>query len=101
MRRPPTSALFPYTALFRSAPPLLAGGRRVHRGRLPAARAPPRPARRARDDVVRAAAAARADEVLELRPPHAARSSEEHTSELQSRHYLVCRLLIEKNTYDG
>src|SRR3712207_8278499 len=90
IRRPPRSTLFPYTTLFRSAapqsrtdPPCTA----AHRGQTPcrgqaaaddpAAPAPPQPpgstpARRGRW------------------------RSEEHTSELQSRQYLVCRLLLEK-----
>src|SRR5947209_13306594 len=71
IRRPPISTLFPYTTLFRS----------------PAARRTLgfeflKPARSGRV-VVEA-------EGLELR------RSEEHTSELQSRQYLVCRLLLEK-----
>src|SRR3712207_7605634 len=68
IRRPPRSTLFPSTTLFRS----LRGERR--------GRAPPAPPR--------ARACAR-------RPRPPARS-EEHTSELQSRQYLVCRLLLEK-----
>src|SRR3712207_9255581 len=88
IRRPPRSTLFPYTTLFRS------GGQRaladVHanvglaqaRGRVPV-------------DVADIVAG-------EVRPDHGqlgARAdlrSEEHTSELQSRQYLVCRLLLEK-----
>src|SRR3712207_7719314 len=80
IRRPPRSTLFPYTTLFRSGIQLRdAGGRR--RGLDPAARPLQRleRARRARRD-------ARARR----------RRSEEHTSELQSRQYLVCRLLLEK-----
>src|SRR6266699_5626750 len=66
IRRPPRSTLFPYTTLFRSAARLRhAGQRRGHPG----------PRRRA------------------LRP--ARERSEEHTSELQSRPHLVCRLLLE------
>src|SRR3712207_8836096 len=78
IRRPPRSTLFPYTTLFRSkrqAPPVrsephlssLAGIKKAH-----------------------------------LQPPQKGnarfnqRRSEEHTSELQSRQYLVCRLLLEK-----
>src|SRR3712207_8729784 len=84
IRRPPRSTLFPYTTLFRSAAdrderqreaPHLA---RVLDGRL---RGDDRPG--AREE--RQAAEGRFD----LR-------SEEHTSELQSRQYLVCRLLLEK-----
>src|SRR3712207_8059744 len=90
IRRPPRSSLFPYTTLFRSqdrrALPVLRDGegvdqrdhvraqvleQRVHRGSE-------------RLGAVRGETA-----VLEQR-------SEEHTSELQSRQYLVCRLLLEK-----
>src|SRR2546425_3719161 len=77
IRRPPRSTLFPYTTLFRST-------QRVEprRGGLPVRggegqdreRQPPQPDRRAR--------------------------SEEHTSELQSLAYLVCRLLLEKKKPD-
>src|SRR5947209_14686276 len=69
IRRPPRSTLFPYTTLFRSLGPRR---RRVNRG----SRSP-------------AGAALRAASGPESR-------SEEHTSELQSRQYLVCRLLLEK-----
>src|SRR2546425_7544500 len=71
IRRPPRSTLFPYTTLFRSLLPLVQ--RRVsarHRALLE---------RRSVDD-----------------PPCRDRRSEEHTSELQSLAYLVCRLLLEK-----
>src|SRR5690349_22348027 len=80
IRRPPRSTLFPYTTLFRSG----VGGR-LHR--LPAEgvgrRAEPdrRSHLRPHDRPARAATAVR---------------SEEHTSELQSRRDLVCRLLLEK-----
>src|SRR5215217_8963460 len=73
IRRPPRSTLFPYTTLFR---PRSAGSRR----RTPGARG----ARRAGGGRVRGAPARRRSR------------SEEHTSELQSRQYLVCRLLLEK-----
>src|SRR3989442_15902987 len=68
IRRPPRSTLFPYTTLFRSVPPV-------------------------------------PDHLLPQRTPHhrgellrrgAGARSEEHTSELQSRPHLVCRLLLEK-----
>src|SRR3712207_8114669 len=83
IRRPPRSTLFPYTTLFRSAVPR-AEGQRV---------------------------AEQVAEHLHQPPLHAAHHeagrrrfqrhrrlprSEEHTSELQSRQYLVCRLLLEK-----
>src|SRR2546428_8461221 len=69
IRRPPRSTLFPYTTLFRSIRglcPLL----------LPVTTWPMPGSRR--------------------RPPHTLSRSEEHTSELQSRSDLVCRLLLEK-----
>src|SRR3712207_7835953 len=84
IRRPPRSTLFPYTTLFRSSlRPLRFGGRALHLGAL-------RADGRHRHGValgphVHARQARRLD-----------RRSEEHTSELQSRQYLVCRLLLEK-----
>src|SRR2546429_3660807 len=74
IRRPPRSTLFPYTTLFRSVLRLL------DRQRV---RARPHPARCA-------------DRFL--RRHRAKKRSEEHTSELQSRLHLVCRLLLEKKT---
>src|SRR5579872_7572345 len=68
IRRPPRSTLFPYTTLFRSAPPGRGRGDLAERQHPAGPRPPlPRPGR-----------------------------SEEHTSELQSRPHLVCRLLLEK-----
>src|SRR5438067_9803382 len=76
IRRPPRSTLFPYTTLFRSANPVGGGpGGRASRG-MPEAQ-------RTRHESGGAAPAGRA-------------RSEEHTSELQSRFDLVCRLLLEK-----
>src|SRR3712207_7404281 len=81
IRRPPRSTLFPYTTLFRSEP---------ERRRSPAA--VDRGGRAGRGSGA-ALAGGRATR-------RQARRSEEHTSELQSRQYLVCRLLLEKkNTY--
>src|SRR2546425_4564092 len=87
IRRPPRSTLFPYTTLFRSSC-------RRHRGKSLHRQEPARPSR--------------------LPPPRnlggwtrAHRDggrSEEHTSELQSLAYLVCRLLLEKkkeSTYES
>src|SRR5258707_10516706 len=85
IRRPPRSTLFPYTTLFRSC-----RGRRRQADRKRAAsgagrRSPPSRAREARGHQSPAA------------PSRSALDrSEEHTSELQSRQYLVCRLLLEK-----
>src|SRR2546422_1384776 len=73
IRRPPRSTLFPYTTLFRS--------RLAQRDRL------------RRDDVLeRAALDPREHLLVDL----LGERSEEHTSELQSRLHLVCRLLLEK-----
>src|SRR3712207_8597965 len=81
IRRPPRSTLFPYTTLFRSVGhPWRALGEFRH-AQLAADGGPPE----------HAAAQHERDRVL---PP--ALRSEEHTSELQSRQYLVCRLLLEK-----
>src|SRR3712207_6894579 len=95
IRRPPRSTLFPYTTLFRSAATTVADASRPTRDEeslgmaavdgstqgehlgLASQDRPPRPAIVPRG--------------LSERP-----RSEEHTSELQSRQYLVCRLLLEK-----
>src|SRR3712207_7134470 len=79
IRRPPRSTLFPYTTLFRSPAPthvIVKGTDKQQVGQTAA-------------------------EVRAVRPPEpykgkGIRRSEEHTSELQSRQYLVCRLLLEK-----
>src|SRR5947209_14683172 len=79
IRPPPRSTLFPYTTLFRSTvriPPILrpeAGGNRN-------VETPGATVREVLENLVR---------------------SEEHTSELQSRQYLVCRLLLEKKNTQG
>src|SRR3712207_9007746 len=94
IRRPPRSTLFPYTTLFRSAhraPPPARGRRR--RG-LPPAAPRPRAAVRLRPDA-RGPTAPGPREPLGRARRRRPRS-EEHTSELQSRQYLVCRLLLEK-----
>src|SRR3712207_8209413 len=90
IRRPPRSTLFPYTTLFRSH---LADRRRGQGGERGTQGRPPRQGEE--------------PEVPESghhpqRPPRAhpesAVRSEEHTSELQSRQYLVCRLLLAKKS---
>src|SRR3712207_8773368 len=78
IRRPPRSTLFPYTTLFRSVRASLED----HVARLDW---PPERIERYRTERLRSLLAF-------------ARRSEEHTSELQSRQYLVCRLLLEKKT---
>src|SRR5205823_13963019 len=99
LRRPPRSTLFPYTTLFRSVE---APDRRVL-GVGDVRRAGER-IRRDREIVVAAPVGVRAltDQMAELVVEAGAagarrvRRSEEHTSELQSLAYLVCRLLLEK-----
>src|SRR3989442_10751235 len=87
IRRPPRSTLFPYTTLFRSAAAATLSRHHPHRvrgrwqgaqGGLQRRRLPRAPRRR-----------------VHAREPGDVRS-EEHTSELQSRPHLVCRLLLEK-----
>src|SRR3712207_7479281 len=86
IRRPPRSTLFPYTTLFRSRArgphPGRGEPRRAGRDRLPLAR--------------RSGDRHRPQPALGRPRLGAALRSEEHTSELQSRQYLVCRLLLEK-----
>src|SRR3712207_7371411 len=95
IRRPPRSTLFPYTTLFRSVEREVerAGGGEPHHGEVvavPGGGAAGEDAVLAVDhQVVDHAPAAAAHEHGHLR-------SEEHTSELQSRQYLVFRLLLEK-----
>src|SRR3712207_8010711 len=94
IRRPPRSTLFPYTTLFRSSTsatrrPTTSTPRRSTASRTwhPACRPPsawPAASCRPTRGGTRSCRPAR---------------SEEHTSELQSRQYLVCRLLLEKNKY--
>src|SRR3712207_7288987 len=100
IRRPPRSTLFPYTTLFRSAArPALAAAALRHALRLVGG-----------EDALGGAGALRRRGqegrhlpsrrgALPARGPAPGRPedrSEEHTSELQSRQYLVCRLLLEK-----
>src|SRR3712207_8971171 len=90
IRRPPRSTLFPYTTLFRSRPVQRLPALRVPlpAPRPPARQAPHRP--RLFRGTRRRFARGRSSWLRGLR------RSEEHTSELQSRQYLVCRLLLEK-----
>src|SRR3712207_8664372 len=89
IRRPPRSTLFPYTTLFRSS--------------FPTSWCSEFPARRARSCFWEWSATSRLvggctnHVYCGAESPTAGRRSEEHTSELQSRQYLVCRLLLEKN----
>src|SRR3712207_7788955 len=82
IRRPPRSTLFPYTTLFRSPPAFNSGAAVCSNAAL---------AQDLRWDALRCATTRSA-----TAPSSADTRSEEHTSELQSRQYLVCRLLLEK-----
>src|SRR3712207_7283276 len=89
IRRPPRSPLFPYTTLFRSRDEgQAAAGRELDR--------------RAADEEAQVRAVEEAGVAIgevaegEESPQELPVRSEEHTSELQSRQYLVCRLLLEK-----
>src|SRR3712207_8596401 len=94
IRRPPRSTLFPYTTLFRSMLPcspwhsLVVFSSDDHRVLRHTKKKAPAQAHGARSRTGRNFTHLR-------RPSHECRS-EEHTSELQSRQYLVCRLLLEK-----
>src|SRR3712207_7468296 len=99
IRRPPRSTLFPYTTLFRSGGDVAQaddgpafrldhhGAERVDAGEVG-------PGRDVADGEVALRLAGRGLVVIRLEC-----RSEEHTSELQSRQYLVCRLLLEKKKY--
>src|SRR3712207_7063255 len=100
IRRPPRSTLFPYTTLFRSPDGLRAVQVDSHEvvgavfAATPADDVPAVAPELARNE--RPQRALRADHE---RGGHPSARSEEHTSELQSRQYLVCRLLLEKKNY--
>src|SRR3712207_8786653 len=108
IRRPPRSTLFPYTTLFRS-------NQEAVRAPTSASRATGGPSRSwtrssaagtsATADTVASSSAIATPPAIASDAPcpasrethqHASPRSEEHTSELQSRQYLVCRLLLEK-----
>src|SRR3712207_9415575 len=78
IRRPPRSTLFPYTTLFRSMGCTLSRPQRLPHS-----------------------LSALSSAFVRSRASSNARRSEEHTSELQSRQYLVCRLLLEKKKKNG
>src|SRR3712207_7207149 len=100
IRRPPRSTLFPYTTLFRSSKEKVMneqGIRKIHKH-----------LKERLENYIKAQYFAENDLLLEatesiLKKEGVLFRSEEHTSELQSRQYLVCRLLLEKkkinNTY--
>src|SRR3712207_7667922 len=98
IRRPPRSTLFPYTTLFRSLPDQSQSNHLYYR---------PMPHQSASRQAtvfvavmssVMPTRSSGACATATSPAPYMTRS-EEHTSELQSRQYLVCRLLLEKKTY--
>src|SRR3712207_9082777 len=88
IRRPPRSTLFPYTTLFRSLLMASRGGLRTPFWRMGRWHGPSA----AQDSLLGSLLIVPADPSTVILCPR----SEEHTSELQSRQYLVCRLLLEK-----
>src|SRR3712207_7377987 len=90
IRRPPRSTLFPYTTLFRSAVLALEGPQRLHLGVELVALA------LELAEHLLPALGGLGVEHLRAGAGVGLERSEEHTSELQSRQYLVCRLLLEK-----
>src|SRR3712207_8728750 len=108
IRRPPRSTLFPYTTLFRSRGWSAACRRRTPGAVRPVARsARPPPRRRGRRPPAARRPGASSPHQLDVdhvgspaTPLSEEQRSEEHTSELQSRQYLVCRLLLEKKNRD-
>src|SRR3712207_8652072 len=96
IRRPPRSTLFPYTTLFRS----VIDPADINENDVPPGLGPADLAEHLAAEKARAVAARHPHDVIlaaDTVVAHGATRSEEHTSELQSRQYLVCRLLLEKN----
>src|SRR3712207_7431121 len=98
IRRPPRSTLFPYTTLFRSLGEQARPG--IPRRRQPAAQLGPvfrsDHIRNPFDPLVQLGQTLEYGFTVGPQDPYPQVRSEEHTSELQSRQYLVCRLLLEK-----
>src|SRR3712207_7332251 len=94
IRRPPRSTLFPYTTLFRSSASTGSPARLAPRSgpTTHGCTGPGRSLKARRSTSPSAIAPSRARSCV--------RRSEEHTSELQSRQYLVCRLLLEKKKHN-
>src|SRR2546425_3361297 len=94
IRRPPRSTLFPYTTLFRSVSEERTGGGRQRGG--PIQRHLPERQIFPSQGAARVQAGRGGDRPQDLGSGRRVGRSEEHTSELQSLAYLVCRLLLEK-----
>src|SRR5258707_11318934 len=95
IRRPPRSTLFPYTTLFRSR---VVQDEGAHEGEAIGMGLPGQGVRVGKEAVTKLGiTTADGLDLRAVRPRHMlSPRSEEHTSELQSRQYLVCRLLLEK-----
>src|SRR3712207_7768063 len=91
IRRPPRSTLFPYTTLFRSQAQILHRMEPdpIYGSRMQSSQRSGSPS-----------SEVRYREIAWREPHRHHQRSEEHTSELQSRQYLVCRLLLEKKKYN-
>src|SRR3712207_7665203 len=96
IRRPPRSTLFPYTTLFRSDIGLLPDGTAIGTALVMSENHIKELPRRSSVIVLITDGANNAGTPDPLVAAAVAKRSEEHTSELQSRQYLVCRLLLEK-----
>src|SRR3712207_7944418 len=99
IRRPPRSTLFPYTTLFRSDVYRTYSG--CSESSCSAGQSSLTPCssschQRSRPSFISIIPPLRFSTITSRTPGHSATRSEEHTSELQSRQYLVCRLLLEK-----
>src|SRR3712207_7328653 len=92
IRRPPRSTLFPYTTLFRST----TGSGRLGFPVMVTTKFKMGGAQGEDDEDAAAVAAAMSNMTSTIEVTEISTRSEEHTSELQSRQYLVCRLLLEK-----
>src|SRR3712207_8468782 len=90
IRRPPRSTLFPYTTLFRSC------STRRTSAKLSTAGVIASPSHLYNFPPITFASRASCPAIMSVESKAVIKRSEEHTSELQSRQYLVCRLLLEK-----
>src|SRR5437762_4638606 len=93
LQPPPTSTLFPYTTLFRS---IVAGAALLHAPDLRLQQLAERLIGVEREDPIVGRLLRRPVFLTSVAAPSSLDRSEEHTSELQSPMYLVCRLLLEK-----
>src|SRR3712207_7887268 len=95
-RRPPRSTLFPYTTLFRSKPPVRKAAPAKSSNSNTKSTKAARPSAAKQSAAKASKKPAPAKSAASGKAGGKAQRSEEHTSELQSRQYLVCRLLLEK-----